>query len=738
MRRTATDASRQAGGETDAKTPASPRQVEGRSNGRVIAVLVLAAVGGLLWGSATPPPNTVHTATRVAVPSPPSGASSTPPWTPNPTEVPAPASSTPSQAPEPVPPTASPPTASPDRMAEAGSDFDATPANNENADPAEGSGDGSNFSGGKDDSGSGEGSDEGDLLPITVRAGAPTLEYSDPSGTEVTLGGVKYIRIRGKECEKPVYITYGSANLTQLLIEKVQKGLDYTPQNKAEVAAADAATINVLLVQKCNADPLCQAVTCGGYGNDRMCKFMLPNCQIATQAVPKPKRINGRMMRPKKPHYQSYLFLNPAKVWRSKGLFEMAKQDALRSGVEGLSYAHLLPSDVMLRSTPWIPPPEDNFLSLFPSKGDLGRAKAPEPFPNVGAWGPAGWGSTRHVLDPRTNATFRQPIAQWPPVWTHRIRARFNETGRRLILVTNATKARMAKHVIIDPYHKLIIFTIPKVGSTELLKLYDRMVGYPSYGKAAFWAEPHSPQHSMKERVDLHPFTAMQATLLLNSKAYKKILFLRDPVERLLSAYLDRVVGPDISPKYRDDTIGEAFRKRGEDPQKVTFPSFVKGLYEANFFAPSFSTGPYANRHWMNQMLIANTYRYLPLMDFIGWADGEHIKEAMTRYGVWDEFGTDWMGKGEGFFQRKQGKTVHTTNADSKIDKHYTPELREMARELYRIDYYFIKEIGLKAGGPPVDGHHLPYHIDMCTPSMQHVKGVISCVPGPKIVPPKE
>ena len=120
-------------------------------------------------------------------------------------------------------------------------------------------------------------------------------------------------------------------------------------------------------------------------------------------------------------------------------------------------------------------------------------------------------------------------FAPWAPFEHGQVLTRAHA---KQIVYTWADKRRVAHHVYISPENKLLITTIPKVACTEFMKLMIRMSG------ARNWRmDPHfRPKNPVLSR--LKP---PEASAILNDRSWTKAVFFRDPAERLLSAYLDKV-----------------------------------------------------------------------------------------------------------------------------------------------------------------------------------------------------
>ena len=89
--------------------------------------------------------------------------------------------------------------------------------------------------------------------------------------------------------------------------------------------------------------------------------------------------------------------------------------------------------------------------------------------------------------------------------------------------------------------YNLIFFTIPKVASTEFKLLFHRMMGLP-YDLPAN-GQVHTiqnPKENMLKTLDDYPLWKAQE--MMNSPEWTKAVFLREPKERVLSAFLNKFV----------------------------------------------------------------------------------------------------------------------------------------------------------------------------------------------------
>mmetsp|Transcript_17250 Transcript_17250/g.32948 ORF Transcript_17250/g.32948 Transcript_17250/m.32948 type:complete len:274 (+) Transcript_17250:178-999(+) len=228
---------------------------------------------------------------------------------------------------------------------------------------------------------------------------------------------------------------------------------------------------------------------------------------------------------------------------------------------------------------------------------------------------------------------------------------------------------------------------------------------------------------------------------ILNDPEWKFAAFIRNPVERLLSAYLDKVAS-------EKQAVRQHFQKNYGLNHTISFREFVNYLGDERQSCP-LSKKNYkidglrgvdwcANPHWRPQTFFCGLSEFLPRFSFIGALDHiEHQSRALLQsVGLWESHGKyyHWVDdkkemKGSGFcevqppklrdgqeligFQQRirrddsdsntnnatmnYGKITtevsdtiygHSTNSRSKIDSYYnSPDLLEKVKLLYEGDY---------------------------------------------------
>ncbi|XP_077987396.1 carbohydrate sulfotransferase 11-like [Glandiceps talaboti] len=156
-------------------------------------------------------------------------------------------------------------------------------------------------------------------------------------------------------------------------------------------------------------------------------------------------------------------------------------------------------------------------------------------------------------------------------------------------------------HLLVDDTHKLIYCYVPKVACTNwkkiLVFLNDKDLKYAHVEDVLPFDTHH---YANTRKLSDYSYHEMKKRL----KSYVKFIFVRDPMERLVSAYLNKftkqyngsgefqkLYGSQIISRFRKNPTDEALRN-GDD---VTFKEFVQYVADSE----TLRDGPNAqNEHW--------------------------------------------------------------------------------------------------------------------------------------------
>jgi hypothetical protein len=223
--------------------------------------------------------------------------------------------------------------------------------------------------------------------------------------------------------------------------------------------------------------------------------------------------------------------------------------------------------------------------------------------------------------------------------------------------------------------HKLVFFTVPKVGCTVWKQLFRRMMGFQNWKSML----PHDPETN--GLVYLSDYNTSRATEMMNDPTWTKALFIRDPKERLLSAYIDK-----------------ATRDQGKELANICCQdgSCLSEVQHFSDFVKFSITTCKDNPHWLPQTERIDR-KFLKQIQVIGHIETAELdaKRLLRRIGAWKEFGkTHWGGEGKIFHSKNT--VPHATSANaldswSRLSRYYTPALEALVENIYKEDYGYTK-----------------------------------------------
>ncbi|XP_070579859.1 carbohydrate sulfotransferase 11-like [Ptychodera flava] len=208
------------------------------------------------------------------------------------------------------------------------------------------------------------------------------------------------------------------------------------------------------------------------------------------------------------------------------------------------------------------------------------------------------------------------------------------------------------KVIVVDEKHKLLFCIVAKVGSTNWRRMFLKYAG--TY-------DEHVPIHeqALKTLKDYEPED--QISML---KGYSKVMFVRHPFERLLSAFIDKFIeNPDDSMLRRYGmAIQNSNNLNGSLDAKITFHKFVTFLLESRPI----------DRHWMTYTSSCEPCQIT--YDFFGKFDTlqPDINYISDKINVTLDFVTT---------------TTHATGSSSRISGFYSLLTKEQILGLYKMYY---------------------------------------------------
>ncbi len=244
------------------------------------------------------------------------------------------------------------------------------------------------------------------------------------------------------------------------------------------------------------------------------------------------------------------------------------------------------------------------------------------------------------------------------------------EKHSKVELTDNIMKKANWGNPIVIPEYKLVFFTIPKVACTQWKLLFRKMLGFPDWDPAVKLVHLHSPlSNGLKYISD---YTVKEAQEMLTSDEWTRAVFVREPKERIISAFLDKFVNNSFLcdmclPKGLPADSKKRLECRQEGKNK-NFPRFLKRARQCS------------NLHFKPQADGIDA-KWWPYMTFVGYMDTvasdterllRSIHSTSTGENAWDAYGkTGWGKNGIGAFMSKN-EAPHSRNAHDKLREYFT------------------------------------------------------------------
>ena len=237
-------------------------------------------------------------------------------------------------------------------------------------------------------------------------------------------------------------------------------------------------------------------------------------------------------------------------------------------------------------------------------------------------------------------------------------------------------KIRWDAAPIVIESHKLLFFTIPKVGCTVWKQLFRRMMNHSDWMSQDYEIyQPHNP--AVNGLTYLYNYSLEEASIMMTSPEWTRAMMVREPKQRYLSAFLDKSVG-NFHNHIRDRCC-HADDTCIENAQTIEgFLALCSMCYDD---------------HWRPQSTRID-HKYWPYMDQILHVEtaANDSQQLLQSIGAWEEYGVDGWGE-EGahpIFTSKGSNGAgmnHSTYAEFQVWKWYTPESEQLVERFYQGDY---------------------------------------------------
>jgi len=234
---------------------------------------------------------------------------------------------------------------------------------------------------------------------------------------------------------------------------------------------------------------------------------------------------------------------------------------------------------------------------------------------------------------------------------------------------------------------KTIFFFIGKCAASEWKRMFVRLMGSPKW--CARWI--HKKEVNGLKWLD--EYSIEEAQQMMTDPEWTRAVFVRNPKDRALSAFLDKAVSH--SDNFAKQ-VCKSYGGKGHDLQAC-----LDHHLEFGFFLQNITTTLPENVHWMT-IYDQIDAKWWPYINYVGYMENlsEHAEDFLRSIvsdidgvSAWDRCGkTGWSSdernceaKGTSPFLVKQDKR-HETDAHDKLREYYTPELEIFAEDRYAKD----------------------------------------------------
>ena len=255
---------------------------------------------------------------------------------------------------------------------------------------------------------------------------------------------------------------------------------------------------------------------------------------------------------------------------------------------------------------------------------------------------------------------------------------------------------------IVIPEFNLIFFAIPKVACTEFKLLFRELLDMPwpfRNGTNPPYQYLHNPRTN--NLTQLMDFSIQDAQYMMNSDEWTKAIFVREPKERILSAFLNKYADEGFRYYLKSCCRHSTFPISNETKRDCV--ERMKGRNKASKRRRSKEFSYFLNMtlvckdgHWDPQYDYIDA-KWWPKINFVGYmetiaADSQRLLKSLIsnihgNMTAWDKSGkTGWGDNNtDGFLQVNKAK--HYTGASEKLKEFYTPEDEKFVEDHWSIEW---------------------------------------------------
>jgi len=277
----------------------------------------------------------------------------------------------------------------------------------------------------------------------------------------------------------------------------------------------------------------------------------------------------------------------------------------------------------------------------------------------------------------------------------------------------------MFRTPIVIPEYKLIFFPMPKVACTQFKLMMRQLMHnpFPDYLLKYDHLNNHY-LHNPEENnlTTLRDFSVEEAEEMMNSPDWTRTVFLREPKERILSAFLDKFVHYGWehftkscchrlpSKERREECLSHIFKSKSfcdslssteQEGCFATVANTTEIIKEFPYFLNM--TQQCSNAHWLPQYSMVDT-KWWPKMNYVGYMHTmekdaqvllQGLKSTTDGVSAWDKYGkTGWgENKTESFLMEKNKISSQESTIHNRLRRYYSVEDEKFVEEHWAIEW---------------------------------------------------
>ena len=245
---------------------------------------------------------------------------------------------------------------------------------------------------------------------------------------------------------------------------------------------------------------------------------------------------------------------------------------------------------------------------------------------------------------------------------------------------------------IVNEEYNIVFFLKAKVASTEFIRFFSRLQNNPN------WCKTDIHNSNVHQLTFLNDYSIDQAQAIMTNPKWKKVMFVRHPKARLLSAFLDKA-------KQYSERFVDEYCNTYERLKPNSFQDCVDNHEDFDYFVREITTTLDKDVHWRT-IYSSIDEKWWPYISNFGYMDTlrddaelilSSVYSNVDGVSAWDRISSyGWSGvktnescqdnlRSDSPFLGK-GDIFHTTSANDKLKSYYSRELEAFVDERYADD----------------------------------------------------